>query len=118
MAWIDTFKKFSTDDWKKISSEEKEFHSLSNCRQCATEHLDFQKSFPSLPIFEMAESQPNIIEFNLPSTSGTSGGSRGWQGHPNLIFLIDLKRMASLFTKDTVVIVTMLLQTLLVVLSC
>ena len=65
-------KKFSTDNWKKISSEEKEFHSLSNCRQCATEHIDFQKSFPSLPIFEMAESQPNIIEINLPSTSGTS----------------------------------------------
>ena len=64
-------KKFSTDNWKKIS-EEKEFHSLSNCRQCATEHLDFQKFFPSLPIFEMAESQPNIIEINLPSTSGTS----------------------------------------------
>ena len=66
--------KFSTDNWKKLSSEEKEFHSLSNCRQCATEHLEFQKSFPSLPIFEpeTAERQPNIIEVNLPSTSGTS----------------------------------------------
>ena len=45
---------------------------MSNCRQCATEHLDFQKSFQSLPIFVMAESQPNIIEINLPSTSGTN----------------------------------------------
>ena len=67
-------KKFSTDNWKKLSSEEKEFHSLSNCRQCATEHLEFQKSFPSLPIFEpeTAERQSNIIEVNLPSTSGTT----------------------------------------------
>ncbi len=33
-----------------------------------------QKSFPSLPIFEpeTAERQPNIIEVNLPYTSGTS----------------------------------------------
>ncbi len=47
---------------------------MSNCRQCATEYLELQKSFPSLPIFEpeTAEMQPNIIEVNLSSTSGTS----------------------------------------------
>ena len=69
----DYLNKFSTDNWKKLSSEEIEFHSLSNCRQCATEHLDFQKCFPSLSIFEpeTAESEPNIIEVNLPSTSST-----------------------------------------------
>ena len=66
--------KFSTDNWKKLSSEEMKFHSLSNCRQCATEHLEFQKPFPSLPIFELqtGKSQPNIVEVNFPSTSGTS----------------------------------------------
>ena len=59
----DYLNKFSTDNWKKLSSEEIEFHSLSNCRQCATEHLDFQKCFPSLPIFEpeTAESEPSLI---------------------------------------------------------
>ncbi len=68
-------KKFWTDNWTKLSSEEREFHSLSNCNwRCAIEHLEFQKSFPSLPIFEpeTAERQSNIIEVNLPSTSGTT----------------------------------------------
>ena len=97
-------KKFSTDNWKKISSEEKEFHSLSNCRQCATEHLDFQKSFPSLPIFEMAESQPNIIEINLSSTSGTSSTRDEAEVTREVLATLDMPRNCNAFGCHVVII--------------
>jgi len=68
----DYLKTFSTNNWKKMSLEEKQKHSLSKCNACAIEHSDLQNSFPGLPCYEPEIEQPKLIEINLPCSS-TSG---------------------------------------------
>ena len=51
--------------WKRLSTSMKQKHTLSNCRQCALDHLSLQESFPKGPVYY---TDP-IVSFPPNSTS-------------------------------------------------
>ena len=55
---------FTIRKWKKLSTRMKQKHSLSKCRQCASEHLSLQESFPIGPVYH---TEP-IVSFPPNST--------------------------------------------------
>ena len=55
---------FSTSKWEALPCDVKKCHSLSECVYCAKEHLDLQKTFPGLPLFEPC----TVVQLSLPST--------------------------------------------------
>ena len=59
---------FSTQNWRALSIEIKQEHSLSSCIACSRNHLDLQQMFPGKPVFEA----PRIITLSLPSQVHTS----------------------------------------------
>ena len=59
---------FSTQNWRALSIEIKQEHSLSSCIACSRNHLDLQQMFPGKPVFEATR----IITLSLPSQVHTS----------------------------------------------
>ena len=59
---------FSTENWNKMSIEDKQKHSLSNCNECAKKHSDLQHLFPGLPYYE-PKSEPTLVRIDLPCSS-------------------------------------------------
>ena len=59
--------------WKDMELSKKNNHYLSKCTECAREHLNKQKLFPALPLFELelATTVNSIVQVTLPEP-GTS----------------------------------------------
>ncbi len=53
---------FSTSNWKKLTTEKKKAHTVSNCTECSTSHTDLQESFTGKPVFQAKPS----VSLSLP----------------------------------------------------
>ena len=42
---------FSFENWKSLSTKEKEMHTLAECTMCFQKHYDLQCTFPAAPIY-------------------------------------------------------------------
>ena len=54
---------FAVDAWKSLTPQEKEHHSLEQCKQCYTDFYNVQSIFPAKPIY-MATCE--IVSINKP----------------------------------------------------
>ena len=69
-ARLDYEKQFSIENWKALTTEKQQEHSLSNCIACSRNHMELQKTFPAGPVYN----SPSYIALSLPSI--TEGSKR------------------------------------------
>ena len=55
---------FSIENWKKLTTTEKQKHTISNCIECSKEYPQLQQAFPAKPFFRHEVS----ISLTLPTT--------------------------------------------------
>ena len=56
---------FSTENWKRLSVDNKKEHSLSYCTACSTKHMHLKQAFPGKSVFQVTP----CVTLSLPETS-------------------------------------------------
>lgn len=70
---------FSIDNWKKLSSVEKQRHSLGRCKECALSYTKQQQSFPGpiySPAHSLAQSTKSLIAHNSTEKASEQSTTR------------------------------------------
>ena len=71
----------ATQNWRALTSEKQQEHSLSNCVACSRNHLKLQQTFPGKPVFEAQSiitlSLPNQTQISKKKGEGRSKSSTG-----------------------------------------
>ena len=60
---------FSISEWKNLPVDEKQKHSISNCRECVSKHLSLSRAFPARHCRTQLENEDPVVSFSKSNLS-------------------------------------------------